>query len=87
MKQTVIDDESVMNANEAANSLIIKSNNDLDALEQINFNGFKLSLKKVKLKSMLGCLNVEFVRFEFQSTILTDNQMRDSNGSLWLYRY
>ena len=50
LKQTVIDDESVMNANEAANSLIIKSNNDLDTLEQINFNGFKIKFKKSKIK-------------------------------------
>jgi hypothetical protein len=73
LKQPIISDESVVNANESANSLIINLINDLDALEQIKFNGCKIKFEQntTKLmKSMLG-----YFRFEFQSSILTNEQM------------
>jgi hypothetical protein len=73
LKQPVINDESVLNANQAANNLLNDTKRFLSEIERINFNGGRLKFVKnqAKLKkSSLGSFTVDF-----QSSILSNQQM------------
>jgi len=75
LNQTLINDESIVDANKTAETLILNLNADLAALEQIKFNGFKIKFEKYPFKlskSLLGSF-----KFEIQSSILTNVQMSD----------
>ena len=76
LKQCVISDESVRNANKNANELLTEANKALAEFGRISGDSYRLRFVKSQeklAKSLLGCL----LPIEFESTILPKEQMID----------